>query len=142
MNSEINKLFVYGSLRSGFRTTAYHYMAKYFHLMGEATVQGRLYDQGQYPVAVPTEEERFLTGELYQLNNLSEFTWVIGQLDDYEGVNAEEGKKPVYKREIVNVLLNDRHIPAWIYWFNDTIDGFPEIESGDVLVYLNQKNKS
>ena len=51
MSNEIYKLFVYGSLRSGFRNPVYEYLTKYFHLMGEAVVKGKLYDLGEYPAA-------------------------------------------------------------------------------------------
>ena len=29
---------------------------------------------------------------------------LIGQLDDYEGINAEEGETPLYKRELATVF--------------------------------------
>ncbi len=93
------------------------------------------------PVAVSTNEEKFISGELYTINNPSEFSWAIGQLDDYEGIDAEEGEQPIYKREEVLVYQNGQPVVAWIYWFNGDITGRPEIESGDLLQYLQQKNK-
>lgn len=141
MNSENYKLFVYGSLRSGFRNPVYEYLTKYFHLMGEAVVKGKLYDLGEFPAAVPTNEEKFISGELYCINNPLEFSWAIGQLDDYEGLNTEEDEKPLYKREAVISYQKGQPYAAWIYWFNGDITGKPEIESGDLLQYLQQKNK-
>ena len=141
MNKEVYKLFVYGSLRSGFRNPVYQYLTKYFHLMGEALVKGRLYDMGEYPVAMPANEEKFISGELYCINNPSEFSWAIGQLDDYEGIDAEEGEQPLYKRKEATAYQNGQPVEAWIYWFNGDVTGKPEIESGDLLQYLQQKNK-
>lgn len=141
MSNEVYKLFVYGSLRSGFRNPVYQYLTKYFHLMGEAVVKGRLYEMSDYPVAAPTDEEKFISGELYCINNPLEFSWAIGQLDDYEGLDAEEGEKPSYKREEVLAYQNGQPVEAWIYWFNGDVTGKPEIESGDLLQYLQQKNK-
>jgi len=141
MNNEIYKLFVYGSLRSGFRNPVYEYLTKYFHLMGEAVVKGRLYDLGEYPAAAATNDEIFISGELYSINNPLEFSWAIGQLDDYEGLNVEEGEKALYKREEVTAYIQGQPHKAWIYWFNGEISGKPEIESGDLLQYLQQKNK-
>lgn len=135
------KLFVYGSLRSGFRNPVYQYLTKYFHLMGEAVVKGKLYDLGDYPAAEPTGEDKFISGELYCINNPLEFSWAIGQLDDYEGLNTEEGEKPLYKREQVIAYQKGEPHTAWIYWYNGDITGKPEIESGDLLQYLQQKNK-
>lgn len=141
MNNENYKLFVYGSLRSGFRNPVYEYLTKYFHLMGEAVVKGKLYDHGEYPVAVPTTEEKFISGELYGINNPLEFSWAIGQLDDYEGLNGEPGEPILYKREEVIAYQKGEPHQAWIFWFNGNISGKPEIESGDLLQYLQQKNK-
>jgi gamma-glutamylcyclotransferase (GGCT)/AIG2-like uncharacterized protein YtfP len=141
MSNENYNLFVYGSLRSGFRNPVYRYLTKYFHLVGEAVVKGRLYDQGEYPVAKPTEDEKFISGELYAINNSLEFSWAIGQLDDYEGLNAEAGEPVLYKREEVIAYHNGQAHTAWIYWYNGDVSGKPEIESGDLLQYLQQKNK-
>ena len=44
-------IFVYGSLRSGFKSPAYNYISKYFSLVGDAKVQGKLYNMGNYPLA-------------------------------------------------------------------------------------------
>lgn len=141
MKIEIYNLFVYGSLRSGFRNPVYEYLTKYFHLQGEAVVKGKLYDLGEYPVALPTDEDKFISGELYSINDPLEFSWAIGQLDDYEGLNAEEGELPLYKREKVTAYRDGKSFIAWIYWFNGSVKDKPEIESGDLMQYLQQKNK-
>ncbi|MBK8609720.1 MAG: gamma-glutamylcyclotransferase [Chitinophagaceae bacterium] len=141
MNNENHKLFVYGSLRSGFRNPVYQYLTKYFTLVGEAVVKGKLYDLGDYPAAATTEEEKFISGELYVINNPLEFSWAIGQLDDYEGLNVEAGETPMYKREEVTAYHGGKPHTTWIYWYNGNLSGKPEIESGDLLQYLQQKNK-
>ena len=87
MKNDINALFVYGSLRSGFRNPAYAYLTQFFHLLGEA------------------------------------------------------GEKPMYKREVVIAFQNGEPLPAWIYWYNGEVTGLPVIASGDVMDYLQQKNK-
>jgi len=134
------QLFVYGSLRSGFRNPAYQYLTQYFHLLGEAVVHGKFYDKGPFPVAVPITGESFINGELYVLNNPEEFNWAIEQLDDYEGLNVEQGEKPLYKRELVTVFQQGVPSQAWIYWYNDSVQGMHEIATGDVMKYLQQKN--
>ena len=141
MGNSIFQLFVYGSLRSGFRNPAYQYLARYFQLLGDATVKGKLYDMGEYAAAVATDEERFIHGELYQIKEPLEFDWAIAQLDDYEGVNVEVGEQQLYKREVVNAYLNNKPTQAWIYWFNGDTEGKPEVMSGDMIEYLQQKNK-
>ena len=141
MGNENYKLFVYGSLRSGFRNPVYEYLTRYFHLLGEGVVKGKLYDLGEYPAAGATADEKFISGELYNINNPLEFSWAIGQLDDYEGLNTEEGETPLYKREEVIVYKDGEAHTAWIYWYNKDLTGYPVIESGNLMQYLQQKNK-
>ncbi|MGK2864247.1 MAG: gamma-glutamylcyclotransferase family protein [Chitinophagaceae bacterium] len=132
-------VFVYGSLLSGFQSDAYEYIRKYFNLFGKAKVKGRLFDTGEYPAAVPVQEDSFIVGELYLVKNEKEFSYAIAQLDDYEGVLAEQDEQPLYRREIVDVYINDAIVPAWIYWYNGDVSGKPGIDSGDMLQYLRQK---
>jgi gamma-glutamylcyclotransferase (GGCT)/AIG2-like uncharacterized protein YtfP len=136
---EVYQLFVYGSLRSGFRSPAYEYISRYFDLAGDAKVKGQLFDLGSYPAAVPTMENKFIVGELYRIRHEGEFSWAIAQLDDYEGVNVAYDEVQLYRREIAEVFVNNAVTHAWIYWFNGDISGKPAIESGDVLQYLDQK---
>ena len=141
MNSTSYKIFVYGSLRSGFRNPAYEYLTRYFKYSGEALVKGKFFDAGSYPVALPTEDEHFILGELYSMNSEDEFSWAFEQLDDYEGLNVESGETALYKRNPVEVFQNGETQIAWIYWYNKSIEGMPEIETGDVMRYLQQKNQ-
>lgn len=142
MSTSNYNLFVYGSLRSGFQHEAYQYIAQYFTLVGAATVKGKLYDMGEYPVAVPTNDENFIQGELYTVSRPEEFSYIIGQLDDYEGVYAEEGETPVYSRGATTAYCNGQQPMAWVYWFTGSTTGLPQILHGDVLQYLKEKNKS
>ena len=141
MNSASYKIFVYGSLRSGFRNPAYEYLTRYFKYSGEALVKGKFFDAGSHPVALPTEEEHFILGELYSMNSEDEFSWAFEQLDDYEGLHVEYGETPLYRRNLVEVFQNGETQIAWIYWYNKSIEGMPEIETGDVMRYLQQKNQ-
>jgi gamma-glutamylcyclotransferase (GGCT)/AIG2-like uncharacterized protein YtfP len=138
-NPGIYHLFVYGSLRRGFHSHAYEYISRFFNFVGEAKAKGKLYDLGEYPAAIPTLEEVFIKGELYFIQDPSEFSWAIGQLDDYEGVNVEEGEKQLYRRELADVYMNDKIIFAWIYWYNGEVNGKPVVASGDILEYMQAK---
>ena len=138
-NPGVYQIFVYGSLRSGFRSPAYEYISRYFDLVGEAKVKGKLYDLGEYPAAKPTDEDKFIVGELYRIRNEKEFSWAIGQLDDYEGVNVAFDETSLYRRDIAEVHIDDKITPAWIYWYHGDVENRPVIESGDVLQYLEQK---
>ncbi|HET6765893.1 MAG TPA: gamma-glutamylcyclotransferase family protein [Chitinophagaceae bacterium] len=136
---EIYQLFVYGSLRSGFRSPAYEYISRYFDLVGAAKVKGQLFDLGTYPAAKPSDQNKFIIGELYRIRNEKEFGWAIGQLDDYEGVDVSFDEIQLYRRDVTEVYIDDKITKAWIYWYHGDVSGKPIIESGDVLQYLDQK---
>ncbi len=141
MENNVHQLFVYGSLRSGFKHPAYEYISKHFTLVGPARVKGRLYDMGSYPAAIATEDEQFIIGELYRLKNEKQFNWAFEQLDDYEGVDMEEDEQSLYVRRTTTVFINESVTTAWIYWFNGIIDDQPLIASGDVLEFIQHKSK-
>lgn len=131
---------MYGSLRSGFRSPAYEYVSNFFRLVGEAKVKGKLYDLGTYPAAVPTTDNSFIIGELYQIKRTNEFEWAMAQLDDYEGVSGgSTNETQLYCREITDVFMDNKVTQAWIYWFRGDVTGKPVIESGDLMQYLQQK---
>jgi gamma-glutamylcyclotransferase (GGCT)/AIG2-like uncharacterized protein YtfP len=132
-------LFVYGSLRSGFKSEMYTYISQFFNFVSNAKVKGKLYDLGEYPAATPTTEDAYIIGELYVVKNQHEFSWAIGQLDDYEGVSVEADEVQLYRREIADIFYNDTVTPAWIYWYNGDVNEKPIITSGDILEYLNTK---
>lgn len=141
VQESIHQVFVYGSLRSGFHHPAYAYISRYFTLVASGKVKAKLFDMGEYPAAVPANEEKFIVGELYRINHPEEFGWAMAQLDDYEGLNTENNELPLYRREPVTVYLQAQTEQAWVYWFNGDTSGNPVIESGDVLQYLQEKNK-
>lgn len=132
-------LFVYGSLRSGFRSPVYEYISRFFEYVGNAKTKGKLVDMGSYPAGVPSENDSYIIGELYHVKHPNEFSWAIGQLDDYEGVSVETDEVQLYRREITAVICNGETVNAWIYWYNGDVNGRPSIESGDMMEYLNKK---
>ena len=138
-NPEVYQLFVYGSLRSGFHSPAYEYISRYFDLVGAGKVKGQLFDLGTYPAAKPSDENKFIIGELYRIRNEKEFTWAMGQLDDYEGVHVGFDETQLYRREVTEVYIDSRITNAWIYWYHGDVSDKPIIESGDVLQYMDQK---
>ena len=139
---EVYQLFVYGSLRSGFRSPAYEYISRYFDFIGDAKVNGQLFDLGTYPAAKPGSANKFIVGELYRIRNENEFSWAIGQLDDYEGVSVAFDEMQLYRRDITEVQVDNKVTNAWIYWYIGDVKDKPVIESGDVLQYMEQKKQS
>lgn len=138
-NPGVYQLFVYGSLRKGFHSPVYEYISRFFKFIGEAKVKGKLFDMGSYPAGIGTSDDSFIIGELYQAKNEHEFSWAIGQLDDYEGVSVEADEIQLYRREVAGVHINSQVTDAWIYWYNGDVTGRPLIASGDMIEYLNKK---
>lgn len=135
----MRQLFVYGSLRSGFQSPAYEYISRYFSLVGNARVRGKLFDLGTYPAGIKTNDNTFIVGELYTIKNENEFAWAIGQLDDYEGVTVEPDEVQEYRREITEVHFNNSITHAWIYWYHGDVSGKTLIQSGDMIEYMGRK---
>lgn len=94
---------------------------------------------GSYPAGVSSADESYIIGELYQAKNEHEFSWAIGQLDDYEGVSVEPDEIQLYRREVTEVHINGEVTKAWIYWYNGDVNGRPVISSGDMMEYLKKK---
>jgi gamma-glutamylcyclotransferase (GGCT)/AIG2-like uncharacterized protein YtfP len=133
------QLFVYGSLRKGFRSPMYEYISRYFQFVGNGKVKGELYDLGEYPAGISTTADNFIIGELYKVNEEKEFSWAMAQLDDYEGVNAESHEAQLFRREMTEVYIGNDITQAWIYWYNGDVSGSPLITSGDLIQYLHEK---
>src|SRR5947208_1624114 len=96
-------LFIYSSLRKGFQKDIFRYITQCFAFECSGKVRGMLRLINGEPVAVAWDEENFINGELFKLKFRDTFSWVFGQLDDYEGLDNETGEKPLYCREIVTV---------------------------------------
>lgn len=140
MKNNIDYLFAYGSLRSGFKSDAYNYISRYFTLIGPAVTQGYLYDMGNYPVAKPTTEEAFIKGELFQITHPESFDYVMAQLDDYEGIHSEADEQPCYVRTKANIMVEEKAYEAWVYWYTSSVAGKPIVASGDVMEYIKSKS--
>lgn len=141
MSTPVIHLFVYGSLRRGFQHPVFDYIKNHFTFVSYASANGKMFDFGDYPAAIPTNDGGNIVGELFVANSDDDFNWAISQLDDYEGLNPEAGELALYKRELATVAYNQSETTAWIYWFNGDVTGKPLIESGDVLEYFKNRNQ-
>ena len=125
-------LFVYGTLRRDPQHELFRLLARHARFLGDATVQGRLYDLGNYPGWVPSENGRVL-GEVYAIDP-SHWDLVIARLDEYEACTSSDPLPHEYRREVVPVTLsNGDSIAAWAYILNREPERSREIRSGDYL---------
>lgn len=141
MDNNVYHLFVYGSLRKGFKNQAYAYLNQLFDYVGEGTTPGALYDNHDYPVARPLSpgQNHSIVGELYAIKNPHELNYALMQIDDYEGLFPDEGEAPKYAREVTIVDIHNLKIPAYVYWYNGDVSQLSQIETSDMLVYLQQR---
>ncbi len=111
-----NHLFVYGTLmtsadgaRIGKAQRAR--LQREGTSLGDAAINGRLYDLGRYPALVASASET-AHGEVFRLANpLSSFVW----LDKYEGVVPGRDTSE-YERVVRPVrLASGEEISAWVY---------------------------
>lgn len=135
MEPHVSKhLFVYSSLRKGFHQASYNYVTQYFSLVSNAKIEGIVSDVDGKHFATPGVGNSFIIGELYKLNDELDFSYVFGQLDDYEGLIVEQGEQPLYRRELTQVYHDDGIVTdAWIYWFNGDVRGKSIATSGNIV---------
>ena len=116
---ENNLLFVYGKLRKGGALPMDENFPDAIYI-GEATVDGKLYDLGQFPGLILDGTGSEVFGAVYKIDEAT-----IVQLDEIEA-SAE------YYRQLRNATVDDEKIECWIYLPDPqkcTDDKF--IESGD-----------
>src|SRR5665647_1008878 len=98
MESSMSKqLFVYSSLRKGFHQHTHDYISRFFSFVSPAKVKGIVTDVNGELFAMAGDGESFIQGELFKLNDEHDFSYVFGQLDDYEGLVVEQGERPLYR---------------------------------------------
>jgi gamma-glutamylcyclotransferase (GGCT)/AIG2-like uncharacterized protein YtfP len=118
---------VYGSLRDGFSLPDAPDVGGSLHDRGYCTIQGLIYDLGEYPGLKPGEG--CVIGELFEVRTLS----VFRRLDEYERYDALRPNESLYLRRVVR--LQQPEIDAWVYLYNGDVEGKPLIESGDWARY-------
>jgi gamma-glutamylcyclotransferase (GGCT)/AIG2-like uncharacterized protein YtfP len=125
-------LFVYGTLRRDRRHGMYRLLARYANFIGDATFQGRLFLVDEFPGATLSNNPNdIVRGEVYRLDSPD---LVLGRLDDYEEFDPRAPDQSLYRRELVDILLNNgKCICAWIYLYNRPTESLLPIPSGDFL---------
>jgi gamma-glutamylcyclotransferase (GGCT)/AIG2-like uncharacterized protein YtfP len=138
-------LFVYGSLmarmdrESGplreFGAGPRSLLGVHARLLGEASIQGRLYDLGGYCGVVRSEDAADrVEGELWML---ADAEYLLAQLDGYEGIVPGDPAAGEYSRVAVEARLLDGAaaapgacIEAWVYIYEWPVDAGRSISVG------------
>ena len=137
--AENDLLFVYGTLLSGLSN---HHHMQGARCLGPASVQGALFDLGEYPAMVMTgaraEPLETVMGELYQIEASH---WQ--RLDTLEEVDPESIENSMYLRVTSEVTWLASTMPqtlrAQVYVYNWSLEGRPRIEKGDFRRHIANK---
>lgn len=135
-------LFVYGTLRTGFRNPVLKEISADVEWIGETVIRGKLYDIGRYPGAVRITDREFgsIKGEVLKIMHPKK---VLRLLDQYEGFNPEMPGKCEYARDLIPVRLpKGTEVMAWVYWYNFPVEGKRRIRNNDYVDYLKTKQSS
>jgi gamma-glutamylcyclotransferase (GGCT)/AIG2-like uncharacterized protein YtfP len=139
MSGEKEKIFVYGSLMGGYWLAEELKTYQFLATLGNGYTRGKLYDFGDYPIAVPADDPNaFIYGELYEIVNPE----ALQMIDEAEGCIGEEPRDYLFRREMVEVTMsNGTTTLAWIYFYNQPFGEAPLIESGNYKLHMAEKKK-
>jgi gamma-glutamylcyclotransferase (GGCT)/AIG2-like uncharacterized protein YtfP len=120
-------IFVYGSLRRGSaRAMSVKFPGAKF--VGEARVQGSLYDLGAYPGLLLDNSNSLVIGEVYEVDDE-----MLDELDEYEASSD-------YWRQPVEISVGAERRTGWTYAPNpDSCSSRPLIASGDWIEFAKTK---
>ena len=108
-------LFVYGTLRRGFRL--HHHLQRLGgRFVARGKVRAELFDQGDFPCARQSSARgKTVEGELYRLPRVENSLRVLDQVEGFIPRNPE---RSLFQRGTTRVALpNGEQRRAWIYWW-------------------------
>lgn len=120
---------VYGSLRQGLGLPDRPEAGETLKDRGRCTIQGSLYDLGEYPGLRPGDG--VVTGELFEIKDMR----ILRDLDEYEKYDASDRAGSLYVRR--SVRLVEPSVDAWVYFYNEEVPEARRIESGDWADHYN-----
>ena len=126
---ECDQLFVYGTLRRGFRL--HHHLVRLgASFRADGKVAGELFNLGSYPGARPiTNEGKWVHGELFQLRSPLPDLEVLDRVEEF--IPSAHGRCE-FIRALTDVIQFDgQRQHAWIYWLSERIAASRRISSGD-----------
>ena len=125
-------LFVYGTLMAKLDHPMHGLLAGSAEPLGPAVFQGRLYDLGTYPGAVPSDEpEHQVFGEAWQVGDQ---VMLLAALDQYEGSEYRRIQAPI------RLVERDGEVLAWVYVLEPDIPAsrLTRIRSGDYAAHVGE----
>ncbi|WP_027137379.1 gamma-glutamylcyclotransferase family protein [Gaetbulibacter saemankumensis] len=132
LESAVNYLFVYGTLMQDVENEMSQFLKKHSTFVGKGNFQGSLYEVAGYPGAILSENETYkVYGDLFIIQDAE---YVFSILDPYEGIEESTIETDLYKREVVDVILESGVlVKAWVYLYNLEVTNLRLIPSGYYL---------
>ena len=135
----VNRVFVYGTLRSDAKNSMHSVLAKYSKFEAKGYVYGTLYDVGEYPAIVLDSVRSKVYGEVYIVYDMDR---VFGLLDEYEECSDSFVKPHEYRRVQAEVFLDlGKRVESWVYEYNLPPKGLKPICEGDYMEYLKSRKR-
>lgn len=142
-NIKVERVFVYGSLRSDMFNYKTHLDGKVEESI-KGTINGDLFhiENKGYPAVVPGDGE--VAGELM---TFKDFESVLKELDELEAYEKGQESENEYNRKIVNVKIAEGTvIKAYYYEYNPSADynkddKLVEVKNGDWKQYMEENKK-
>jgi gamma-glutamylcyclotransferase (GGCT)/AIG2-like uncharacterized protein YtfP len=133
-------LFTYGTLRRAAGHAAHRLLADSAEIVGHGSVRGRLYQAVDFPVLVPDPQGVEVIGEIYRVFAPQA---VFVRLDQYEGFDPASPDTSEFRRDLVQVTMNDgRIVTAWAYIYQRPLFDLQPIPHGDYAKHLREDTGS
>jgi gamma-glutamylcyclotransferase (GGCT)/AIG2-like uncharacterized protein YtfP len=133
MSAKQDLLFVYGTLmtraQGALGADMRARLEETSSSLGAATIPGRLFDMGNYPVMIAAASPSDVVhGEVLCLRDPEAvFVW----LDPYEGITPGHARAGEYERVRRSVrLAGGETLETWVYLYVAGVSGLPTIPSG------------
>lgn len=124
-------LFVYGTLRTDDSAPEAKLLKSKSRNLGAAVLEGaRLFDLGEYPGAVRSDDpSEKVEGLLLEIDP-EESAELLARLDAYEEFEPHRPEQSLFIRERAEVRSGNKTRKAWIYWYNGSLSSARAIGSG------------
>jgi gamma-glutamylcyclotransferase (GGCT)/AIG2-like uncharacterized protein YtfP len=131
MTEQNTYLFVYGTLMKDTNHSMAQLLTKHSEFICRASMQGQLYLIDYYPGAILSDnKDDIVYGELYKLSNAS---WVLSQLDDYEECSSSFPEPHEYQRQLITIQPHAADVSlslAWAYLYQYPLSKKLRIKNG------------
>jgi gamma-glutamylcyclotransferase (GGCT)/AIG2-like uncharacterized protein YtfP len=122
-----NLLFVYGTLLSDDNEDAI-YLKNNSTNYSKGKLKGRLYNIGEYPGAIlSNEQNNYIYGTILKINNPEK---VFPVIDHYEGFGDDQPQPDEFIRVLTEIETEGEPVNCWIYLYNLPVTGLNQIKSG------------